>query len=171
MGSSGRAGYFHALDILARPTLMIFGLFLAILVVNAAAWFIGTGLQIAFASAMQGSIVGPWSALMELTIIMVVIYLMANKSVHLISVVPGKVMRWIGQSMGVGDEIQEEKSVSAMVAARLSGGAAGLASKNKNDEDGGALPKGAAAITKNAAAAARANQAETNAGSTRLTKG
>ncbi len=171
MGSSGRAGYFHALDILARPTLMIFGLFLAILVVNAAAWFIGTGLQIAFASAMQGSIVGPWSALMELGIITVVIYLMANKSAHLISVVPGKVMRWIGQSMGVGDEIQDEKSVNAMVGARLSGGAVGLASKNKNDDEGGAgspLPK-VAAITKNAAA--KANQAENDAGTTQLTKG
>lgn len=168
MGSSGRAGYFHALDILARPTLMIFGLFLAILVVNAAAWFLGTGLQIAFASSMQGSIVGPISMLMELAVVMVVIYLMANKSVHLISVVPGKVMRWIGQSMGMGDEIQEEKSVNAMVAARL-GGAAGLTNKNKNDdEDGGGLSKPAATIPKNAAA--RANQAETNASSVELTK-
>jgi len=122
LGSSGRAGYFHALDILARPTLMVFGLFLAILVVNAAAWFLGTGLQIAFASSMQGSIVGIWSALMELVIVMVVVYLMANKSVHLISVVPGKVMRWIGQSLGVGDEIQEERSVNALVAGRLGGG-------------------------------------------------
>ena len=121
LGSSGRAGYFHALDILARPTLMVFGLFLAILVVNAAAWFLGTGLQIAFASSMQGSVVGIWSALMELVIVMAVVYLMANKSVHLISVVPGKVMRWIGQSLGVGDEIQEERNVNALVAGRIGG--------------------------------------------------
>jgi conjugal transfer/type IV secretion protein DotA/TraY len=143
MGSSARAGYFHALDIFARPVLMIFGLFLAILVVNAAAWFLGTGLQIAFASSMQGSVVGPWSAMMELTIIMVAVYLMANKSVHLISVVPGKVMRWIGQSMGVGDEVQDESRVNAMVGARLQGAATGL-TKNKDSEEqegtGGPVP-------------------------------
>lgn len=170
MGSSARAGYFHALDILARPTLMIFGLFLAILVVNAAAWFLGTGLQIAFASSMQGSVVGPWSMIMELTIIMVAVYLMANKSAHLISVVPGKVMRWIGQSMGVGDEIQDESRVNAMVAGKLQGAAAGLTNKNKDapqDEEGAGEPAPSSTIAKSIA---RANQAERDAGATQLNR-
>lgn len=162
MGQSARAGYFHALDIFARPLLMVFGLFLAILAVNAGAWFMGQGLQIAFASAMQGSVVGPISALAELVIIMVTIYLMANKSAHLISVVPGKVMRWIGQSMGVGDEIQDENRVSAMVAARLQGAATAAVNKNQADDD--ESPESGAHARAPKMAVGAANHAEREAG-------
>ncbi|MHB1701206.1 MAG: DotA/TraY family protein [Acidobacteriaceae bacterium] len=111
MGSSGRAGYFHLLDILARPTLMIFGFFLTILLINAVFGFVGSGLKIAFASEMQGSIAGPASALAMIVITMGVVYAVVNKSVHLISTVPQTVMRWLGQAMGVdtgGIEVERQ---------------------------------------------------------------
>lgn len=111
MGSSGRAGYFHLLDILARPTLMIFGFFLTILLINAIFGFVGMGLKIAFASEMQGTIAGPTSALAMIVITMGVIYTVVNKSVHLISTVPQTVMRWLGQAMGVdtgGIEVERQ---------------------------------------------------------------
>ena len=106
-----RAGYFHLLDILARPTLMIFGFFLTILLINAVFGFVGTGLKIVFASEMQGTVAGPASALGMIVITMGVIYAVANKSVHLISTVPQTVMRWLGQAMGVdtgGIEVERQ---------------------------------------------------------------
>ncbi len=111
MDRAMRAGYFHLLDILARPTLMIFGFFLTILLINAVFGFVGTGLKIAFASEMQGTVAGPASALGMIVITMGVIYAVANKSVHLISTVPQTVMRWLGQAMGVdtgGIEVERQ---------------------------------------------------------------
>ena len=69
MGSSERAGYFHLLDILARPTLMIFGFFLTILLINGLFGFVGTGLKILFASEMQGTVAGLPSAVARTTIV------------------------------------------------------------------------------------------------------
>lgn len=124
LGSSARTGYFHMLDILARPVLLVFGFFLTILVMNVAVWFVGEGLQIAFASALQGKSVGLMSAIAELVILMGAIYLVTNRTVHLIATVPRTVMRWMGQAMGVeGGEIEGERSTNALVAARLGGGA------------------------------------------------
>ena len=124
LGSAARAGYFHMLDILGRPVLLIFGLFLTILMMNVSVWYIGTGLQIAFASEMSGSVVGPLSAIAELVIIMTSIYLVTNKSVHLITMVPRTVMRWLGQSMGVdyGDAEQHAHQSLQMFGGRFGGG-------------------------------------------------
>ncbi|OZB63723.1 MAG: hypothetical protein B7X31_05395 [Thiomonas sp. 13-66-29] len=155
MGSSGRAGYFHLLDILARPTLMIFGLFLTILLINAVFGFVGMGLKIAFASEMQGSIAGPTSALAMIVVTMGVIYTVTNKSVHLISTVPQTVMRWLGQAMGVDTGgIEVERQARGYV-----GGVVGLVRQpgtKQKDDGGGKGAKGgpggdASAIAENSA--------------------
>ncbi|NNM65694.1 MAG: DotA/TraY family protein [Burkholderiales bacterium] len=167
LGSSARAGYFHMLDILARPILLVFGLLLTILMMNAAVYFLGTGLQIAFASEMQGKVVGPLSAMAELFIVMGAIYMLTNQVVHLISKVPRTVMRWLGQSMGVdGNEIEAERHLNALASARIGGalkggggGLAGAADKFAKEQAQGA--RGGDRGAENAAASeAQAGQAE-----------
>lgn len=120
IGQSAKSGYYYLLDILARPTLMIFGLFLTILVMNASVSFMAAGLQLAFASEMHGKIVGVVSALAELAIVMGAIYVATNKSVHLISKVPSTVMRWLGHSMGVDSGSEDyERQTNIVGAAKI----------------------------------------------------
>ncbi len=139
MGSSSRAGYFHLLDVLARPVLLVLGLFLTILTMGALIWFAGTSLQIAFAAEEQGKIVGAVSAIAELAIVMGVVFFIVNKCVHLISSVPRTVMRWMGQSMGVdfGGEGEAHRSLVA-VGGRLGGAAQQIRNEVGRGGGGGA---------------------------------
>ncbi|BAP87787.1 TraY protein [Burkholderiales bacterium GJ-E10] len=132
MGSSARAGYFHLLDVLARPTLLVFGFFLAILATNGGVWFVGSVMQVAFASAQSGSVTGVIGETAEFVILIGAIFATVTICVRLISLVPTTVMRWMGQSLGIdsGERAAEGHiNAAAMMVSRTGAGAAGDAAR------------------------------------------
>lgn len=130
-GSHGGHGYPFMLDLLARPTLLVFGFFLSYGVMDMSIRFAATIITEAFnasnaafggTSSTTGS-ANPLTLIMNVVIIGMMVYFMVNRAIELITYVPKTVMRWIG-SMGMGqNDGENEGRVSQMVS--QGGGAVG----------------------------------------------
>ena len=146
----GRAGpgYFIALAMFMRPTLMIFGLFCAIAVANPVAHYVNGGFMMAVSGAMHDSANG-LGALVAYSVIYVIIMTTVLHAVFaLINWVPDTVMRWMGSAVGmhgVADREDHESQVvfagaanrSAGVMSNRSGGAKKPPPSGGGERDGG----------------------------------
>ena len=118
-GDHGSRGYPFMMDLLFRPVLLVFALFMCIGVMNASLWFVMSMLEIAFKAEMAGSMMGLLSIIIGLVIITMAVFATVNRSIEIISWLPGSVIRWFGQ--GQGQDTGESKH-TATVAAGASGG-------------------------------------------------
>ncbi len=110
-----KEGYFMLLDVCLRPALMVFGYFLSVAMIAVAAYFVTTGLSIAF-DGMNGMGFGPVSSVAEVVIVIGTLYVAINNSVGLIHRLPKTAMQMVGRGMGMdmGEE-QSESKVNALV--------------------------------------------------------
>lgn len=146
--NQSRAGYFHLMDVLARPALLVLGLFLAILVVNTGCWMIGQVIVAAFSAGQAGYVTGLVGALAGAVITIMAVSAVVTMGCKMIVTAPSTVMRWLGQSMGVeAGAAQVENKISGLFigAMRAGGGDVGgtLASNAKAARAGfsGLVPK------------------------------
>jgi hypothetical protein len=143
-GSHGAHGYPFMLDLLARPTLLVFGFFTSYVVMDMSIRFGATIITEAFnasnaafggTSSTTGS-ANPLTLVMNVVIVGMMVYFMVNRAIELITYVPKTVMRWMG-SMGMGQNNGEnERQLAQMVG--QGGGAVGGGMKTVMAPRGGA---------------------------------
>jgi hypothetical protein len=105
-GNHARQGYMLLFGILARPPLMVAGLFASLVIMAGVGKFVGASFLIYFSSTAGGGMTGPITWIAQSVILAGVMIVFAHKIFGLITHLPDKVIRWIGQmndDLGVGE--------------------------------------------------------------------
>lgn len=127
-GPAAANGYFLILEIFLRPILMIFGLlgaisiFAALVSVLNQVWDLVTAnltgfdvqSEVATPSAMRTLFRGPIDEFFFTIIYTIVVYIMAMSCFKLIDLIPGNILRWMGQSIMVFNDSREDAGQSLM---------------------------------------------------------
>jgi len=121
-GEAGPSGYLITLNVFMRPMLMLFGLLIGLSVFILIGNFFATGYNVAFNDAQMGGEIGPIGLLMQIGIMSAMFVVIAERCFALISVLPDRIMRWIGSNgEGLGEEQQTNTVRGAAVAVISSG--------------------------------------------------
>jgi hypothetical protein len=105
-GNHARQGYMLLFGILARPPLMVAGLFASLVIMAGVGKFVGASFLVYFSSTAGGGMTGPITWIAQSVILAGVMIVFAHKIFGLITHLPDKVIRWIGQmndDLGVGE--------------------------------------------------------------------
>jgi len=112
-----KAGYMILLSVFLRPTLMLFGLLAAILIMQLAAKFV----MITFVPAMTDVMGASWSSLLQFLIfallLVVLLIQVSHRVFGLIHEIPDKVLRYIGNANEVLGEAEQERGVRGIFVA------------------------------------------------------
>ena len=127
-------GYQLIAGLILRPILLVFGLFLALALIEGTAWFIGTSL-LGWASDYLSGTQSITQALEADGIIMLLIgglLYISHMSVRVISLLPDQVLKWIGGGTdALGGATDMEGKVREVVGVVVSHGKAGAANAQK----------------------------------------
>lgn len=116
-GQHARNGYMLMLNVITRPTLMLFGLFLAMLVMHAGYKFLLLTFFPTMRSVSSGKGMGIVGIIFMLGILVHMIMVLSHRSFELIHLIPERVSRWIGGGgEQLGETEQERKVHSGVVA-------------------------------------------------------
>jgi conjugal transfer/type IV secretion protein DotA/TraY len=130
-GDHGRHGYPFMMDLLMRPVLLVFALFLTLGLMSAAVEFMMVMIKAAFVSAQSTSMVGPIGAIIGFLIIAVVTYTTVNMVVNIITTMPSTVMRWFGGGHGANTgEEKHSTNIAGVVSGRSGSPMSGEAGKS-----------------------------------------
>jgi len=167
-GQYGKQGYMLFLRVLARPSLMVIGFFISILLFEAIAGVVGAGFRMAQFDS------GAWRtpdylvayAVLMTTLVVVV----AHKCFSLITWIPDNVLNWIAQlhtNLGEGQDAHRAQSMIIAASRRIDASGthgSGLPKPPPGTGPGGNLPGGAATPahqdTPSGALAARTDHAD-----------
>lgn len=103
-------------NVFLRPTFMIFGLLIGMMLSYVGVWILNAGFGPAYASASAAAVVGlAWIffPIFIMVIYTVLVMQVVQKSFTLIHVIPDEVLKWIGGNIkGMGGEAEAEQKVS-----------------------------------------------------------
>lgn len=97
-GQHGKQGYMLFLNVIARPALMVFGYFAAVLIMWGVAGWIGKGYQTFTAGLQAETFTGIFGLIAMLAVLAGLMIAVAHMAFGLIHEVPDRVLRWIGGS-------------------------------------------------------------------------
>jgi conjugal transfer/type IV secretion protein DotA/TraY len=129
-GQHGKQGYMLLFVILARPLLMVAGLFSAMIIMMAIGKFVGAAFLVYYSSVSAGR-VGIISWIVHSIMLCAVMVIFSHKIFGLITHLPDKVIRWIGQmhdDLGTGESENRIRGIAVAGAGliqRAGGTAAG----------------------------------------------
>lgn len=95
-GQHGKQGYMLFLNVIARPALMVFGYFAAVLIMWGVAGWIGKGYQTFTAGLQADTFTGIFAILAMYAVLSGLIVAVAHMAFGMIHEVPDRVLRWIG---------------------------------------------------------------------------
>lgn len=116
------AGYMVCFNILLRPVLTLFGLFLSMHLFEAMIWLLSVTIYPALGTATAGHFFGVIGTITYVILITVLNYQVAVRSFHLIIQVPQRVSSWFGASAdGDGGEQHSTKALGLVVSSAEKG--------------------------------------------------
>jgi len=149
-GQHGRQGYMLFMNVLMRPSLMVFGFFASFATMKVAAWLIGKTFETYVAGVTaDNEVIGPITVVALISIMTMLMIQAAHRIFGLITYLPEHVMRWVG---GSGSQLGEEHDSSAIKMAM--GATAGVAASGAGS--GGKALSGQVAQNKQSENAAKA---------------
>ncbi|BCA80305.1 DotA/TraY family protein [Desulfuromonas sp. AOP6] len=130
-GQHGRQGYLLLFGVLARPPLMVAGLFSAMVIFAVVGNFIGESFLVYYNSVQAGRVTGVLTWIAQSVILCAIFVVFAHKIFGLVTYLPEKVIRWIGQLEQNLGEVQDEGRLRgiAVAATKPMSGGAGAAAK------------------------------------------
>jgi len=125
-GQHGKQGYMLFLGVLMRPPLMVFGFFLAVVLMTEIGHFIGTQFG-AFSKSMNATfLTGPITFIAMMFVIGSTMVVAAHKIFGLITWLPDTVLSWVGQqTQNLGEKEDESRTRMIFAAAGSTGGGVG----------------------------------------------
>jgi hypothetical protein len=123
--------------ILARPPLMVAGLFTGLVIMAGVGKFVGASFLIYFAAAGAGHTTGPVTWIAQSFMLCIAMVIFSHKIFGLITHLPDKVICWIGgRADSLGTAADESRMRGVVMASGGPGGAMGKAM----GKDGGSKP-------------------------------
>lgn len=95
-GQHGKQGYMLFMNVLMRPSLMVVGFFMSMIMIKGVSWFVGQTLIIYFDAATATDITGPVTSVMMTILGIYLIIKLAHKCFDVIAWLPDNAMKWIG---------------------------------------------------------------------------
>jgi hypothetical protein len=141
-GQHGKQGYMLLFGILARPPLMVAGLFAAMIIMMGIGKFVGFAFLVYYSSVSAGH-VGIVSWIVHSIMLCAAMVIFSHKIFGLITHLPDKVIRWIGQmhdDLGTGESENRFRGIAAAGAAHISSGAATAAKTLAGPKSPGGAP-------------------------------
>jgi len=131
-GQHGRQGYMMLLGVLARPPLMVAGLFSAMILFSLVGNLVGHCFMIFYQSVSGARIAGIVTIIAQILILSSCMIVFAHKIFSLINLLPERVIGWIGQmrqDLGESDDVHRTRGVVMAGGAKIGGGAGRLSDK------------------------------------------
>lgn len=143
-GHHARNGYMLLLNVLSRPTLMLFGLYLAMLVMHALFKFLKLTFIPTVYELLNGEhTTGIVGAIFMIGIMVHMIVVTAHRSFELISLIAERAMRWLGGgSEQLGEKEAESNVRAGVIAAVHSSGTASQSALSINRTGDPGVPNG-----------------------------
>ncbi len=114
-GQHGRQGYMMFLGVLARPPLMVAGLFSAMILFSIFGNLMGYCFEIYYKSVTAGQVTGIITTIVQILILTGATIVFAHKIFSLINVLPERVINWVGQLRQDLGEAGDERAVKGIV--------------------------------------------------------
>ncbi len=114
-GQHGRQGYMMLLGVLARPPLMVAGLFSSMILFSIFGKLMGYCFEIYYKSVTAGQVTGIITIIVQILILTGATIVFAHKIFSLINVLPERVINWVGQLRQDLGEATDEKTVKGIV--------------------------------------------------------
>ncbi|BCA79292.1 DotA/TraY family protein [Desulfuromonas sp. AOP6] len=133
-GQYGRQGYMLLFGILARPPLMVAGLFCSMVIMAGVGKFIGYCFVVYYESVTAGNVTGIITMIAQIAILGGTVVVFAHKIFGLTTHLPEKVIRWIGQmhdDLGVGADESRVRGIALAAGGKVEGATAEAATSAK----------------------------------------
>lgn len=141
MGAQTRQGYIYLLNLLLRPSLMVFGFFFASAICTLLGTFFIQQLPAALANVQGNSSTGPFIIFGVLCVTALILLGLVQGSFNLIHEIPDRVINWFGSHINSGSfarSMDASAGAQAQGIARWAGNGAAIAAAPKKPGGGGA---------------------------------